>query len=116
MLAQHRSVALKIDSPDLPHKSDVGGVVLDLTHSLQVREGFDALTEKVAARAPGARIDGVIVQPMADISAGLELYLGLADDPVFGPVMVFGRGGIAVKLSTTRHWACRRSICAWRGR
>jgi acetyltransferase len=97
MLAQHRSVALKIDSPDLPHKSDVGGVVLDLTHSLQVREGFDALTEKVAARAPGARIDGVIVQPMADISAGLELYLGLADDPVFGPVIVFGRGGIAVE-------------------
>lgn len=97
MLAQHRALALKIDSPDIPHKSDVGGVVLDLTHSLQVREGFDALTEKVSGRAPSARIDGVIVQPMADVSAGLELYLGLADDPVFGPVIVFGRGGIAVE-------------------
>lgn len=97
MLSAHRSVALKIDSPDLPHKSDVGGVVLDLTHSLQVREAFDALTEKVRARAPGARIDGVLVQPMADTSNGLELYLGLADDPVFGPVVVFGRGGVAVE-------------------
>jgi acetyltransferase len=97
LLAQHRAVALKIDSPDIPHKSDVGGVVLDLTHSLQVREAFDALTEKVRSRAPNARIDGVLVQPMADKSSGLELYLGLADDPVFGPVVVFGRGGIAVE-------------------
>lgn len=97
LFAQHRAVALKIDSPDIPHKSDVGGVVLDLTHSLQVREGFDVLMEKVSKRAPGARLDGVIVQPMADTSAGLELYLGLADDPVFGPVIVFGRGGVAVE-------------------
>ncbi|MFK7792249.1 MAG: bifunctional acetate--CoA ligase family protein/GNAT family N-acetyltransferase [Devosiaceae bacterium] len=97
LLGQHRAVALKIDSADIPHKSDVGGVVLDLTHSLQVRETFRALTEKVRERAPGARIDGVLVQPMADTSAGLELYLGLADNPVFGPVVVFGRGGIAVE-------------------
>ena len=97
LLAQHRAVAMKIDSPDIPHKSDVGGVVLDLTHSLQVRESFDALMDKVRARAPGARLDGVIVQAMADTASGLELYLGLADDPVFGPVVVFGRGGIAVE-------------------
>ncbi len=97
LLAQHRSVAMKIDSPDLPHKSDVGGVVLDLTHSLQVREGFDALMERVRSRARHARLEGVVVQPIVDISAGLELYLGLADDPVFGPVIVFGRGGVAVE-------------------
>ncbi|MEM6710797.1 MAG: bifunctional acetate--CoA ligase family protein/GNAT family N-acetyltransferase [Pseudomonadota bacterium] len=97
LLAQHRAVALKIDSPDIPHKSDVGGVLLDLDQTLQVHEGFDHLMERVAERAPTARLDGVIVQPMADTSKGIELYLGLADDPVFGPVIVFGRGGIAVE-------------------
>lgn len=97
MLSAHRAVALKIDSPDIPHKSDVGGVILDLTHAEHVGVATDALLERVAKRAPDARLDGVIVQPMIDTSAGLELYLGLADDPVFGPVVVFGRGGIAVE-------------------
>jgi acetyltransferase len=97
LLSTHRAVALKIDSPDIPHKSDVGGVVLDLTHDEHVGVATDALLERVAKRAPNAQLDGVIVQPMVDVSAGLELFLGLADDPVFGPVVVFGRGGIAVE-------------------
>ena len=97
MLGHHRAVAVKIDSPDLPHKSDVGGVVLDLTHGEHVAAACEALIARVIKRAPGARIDGVIVKPMVDTSRGLELFLGLADDRLFGPVIVFGRGGIAVE-------------------
>ncbi|MGD1886695.1 MAG: bifunctional acetate--CoA ligase family protein/GNAT family N-acetyltransferase [Cohaesibacteraceae bacterium] len=96
-LSSHRAVALKIDSPDLPHKSDVGGVVLDLIHPEHVRVGFEALIERVTKRAPDAQLDGAMVQPMAETAGGLELFVGLADDPVFGPVIVFGRGGVAVE-------------------
>ena len=97
LLSQHRAVALKIDSPDLPHKSDVGGIVLDLAHPEHVAAATDALMDRVRARAPQARLSGVVVQPMVDTAAGLELFVGLADDPVFGPVIVFGRGGVAVE-------------------
>ncbi|MBV6657557.1 MAG: bifunctional acetate--CoA ligase family protein/GNAT family N-acetyltransferase [Devosiaceae bacterium] len=97
LLGAHRAVAVKIDSPDLPHKSDVGGVVLDLAHPEHVAAATDGLFERVKARTPNTRIEGVTVQPMIDTSGGLELILGLADDPVFGPVIVFGRGGVAVE-------------------
>ena len=101
-LSSHRAVALKIDSADLPHKSDVGGVVLDLTHAEHARAAFDALMDRVGKRAPNARLAGAMVQPMVDTASGLELFVGLADDPVFGPVVVFGRGGVAVEaLSDT---------------
>jgi acetyltransferase len=98
IFAQGDTVVLKIMSRDIIHKSDVGGVVLNLTSSDAVR----AATADILARAkelrPEARIAGVIVQAMVLRPKARELILGLADDPTFGTVIVFGRGGTAVEV------------------
>jgi acetyltransferase len=89
-------VALKIDSPDIAHKTDVGGVRLDCIDARAVREGVAALLDEVSRRAPGARLDGVLVQRM--LSGGTELIVGVKRDPLFGPAIVCGFGGIFVEL------------------
>jgi acetyltransferase len=98
LFAQGATVVLKIMSRDIVHKSDVGGVVLNLTSADAVR----AATADILARAkelrPEARISGVIVQAMVLRPKARELILGLADDPTFGTVIVFGRGGTAVEI------------------
>ncbi len=98
IFAQGNTVVLKIMSRDIIHKSDVGGVVLNLTSPDAVR----AATADIIARAkrlrPEARIAGVIVQAMVVRPKARELILGLADDPTFGTVIVFGRGGTAVEV------------------
>jgi acetyltransferase len=98
LFAQGATVVLKIMSRDIIHKSDVGGVVLNLTSPDAVR----AATADILARAkklrPEARISGVIVQAMVVRPKARELILGLADDPTFGTVIVFGRGGTAVEV------------------
>jgi acetyltransferase len=98
LFAQGATVVLKIMSRDIIHKSDVGGVVLNLTSPDAVR----AATADILARAkklrPEARISGVIVQAMVLRPKARELILGLADDPTFGTVIVFGRGGTAVEV------------------
>jgi len=98
IFAQGATVVLKIMSRDIIHKSDVGGVVLNLTSADAVR----AATADILARAkklrPEARISGVIVQAMVLRPKARELILGLADDPTFGTVIVFGRGGTAVEV------------------
>ena len=98
LFAQGATVVLKIMSRDIIHKSDVGGVVLNLTSTDAVR----AATADILARAkklrPEARISGVIVQAMVVRPKARELILGLADDPTFGTVIVFGRGGTAVEV------------------
>ena len=91
-------VALKIASPDIIHKSDVGGVALDLHDAEAVRIEAAALIERVRASCPCARLEGVLVQQMVKRSGAVELLVGLSDDPVFGPVVVFGQGGTAVEL------------------
>jgi acetyltransferase len=89
-------VVVKIFSRDITHKSDVDGVRLDLTDAGAVRAAAaDVLTRARAAR-PEARIEGVIIQPMIARAKARELIAGLADDPTFGPVVVFGWGGTAV--------------------
>ena len=97
-LAQGGAVAVKILSRDITHKSDVGGVLLHLT----TREAVADAAAEVMARAkrarPEARIDGVMIQPMIARPSARELILGIADDPTFGPVIVFGRGGTAVEI------------------
>ncbi|MBX9710388.1 MAG: bifunctional acetate--CoA ligase family protein/GNAT family N-acetyltransferase [Xanthobacteraceae bacterium] len=96
--AKGQAVVLKILSRDIPHKSDVGGVVLNLTNADAVR----AVTADILARArvkrPEAHLSGVIVQPMVRKQNARELILGIAEDPTFGPVIVFGRGGTAVEI------------------
>ena len=89
-------VALKIASPDLPHKSEIGGVVLGLDDVEGVEAAFDALMTRAREKAPLARLDGVIVARM--VPPGVETILGTSQDPVFGPVVMFGLGGIFVEV------------------
>jgi acyl-CoA synthetase (NDP forming) len=86
---------LKIVSPDLPHKSDAGGVRLSLGSAAAVEQAFAEMCAEVRATRPDARIDGVLVQPQL---RGVEVILGATIDPHFGPVMVFGVGGTAVEV------------------
>lgn len=88
--------ALKVVSPDIAHKSDVGGVVLGLADAAAVRQAHAAMLARVAEAAPGARIDGVSVQRMAD--RGIEVIVGGTTDPQFGPVLMFGLGGVFVEV------------------
>ena len=102
VLAVHASCVIKIHSRDIQHKSDVGGVTLDLTNPQAVREAAAAMLARVAALAPQARIEGVTVHPMIKRPQGRELIAGLAEDPTFGPVVLFGRGGKAVEVFNDR--------------
>jgi acyl-CoA synthetase (NDP forming) len=89
-------VVLKIVSPDLPHKTEVGGVALGLRDATDVREAATAMLARVRAAAPAARIDGLLVAPM--VSGGTELIVGATRDPVFGPVIMVGLGGIFAEV------------------
>ena len=98
-------VALKIDSPDIAHKSDVHGVVLDVLSATQVRDRFNEMMEAVRLAQPDARINGVTVQPMAARPLrGMtrEVYVGLTTDDPFGPVITFGAGGTMIELIADR--------------
>jgi acetyltransferase len=101
--AAHRSreigfpVALKIVSPDILHKSDVGGVRLGLGSASAVRGAARAILERVRASAPAARIEGFLVTPMAP-PGGRECIFGIFRDPGFGPVVMFGLGGVFVEV------------------
>ncbi|MHB1219103.1 MAG: bifunctional acetate--CoA ligase family protein/GNAT family N-acetyltransferase [Alphaproteobacteria bacterium] len=90
--------AVKILSRDITHKTDVGGVALDLAGPESVREAAAAMLKRVAAARPEARIDGVTVQPMIRRPGAVELILGMTVDSLFGPVILFGHGGTAVEI------------------
>jgi acyl-CoA synthetase (NDP forming) len=87
---------LKVASPEIVHKSDVGGVRLNLTSLSQVRKAYGEIMVGVQARLPQAAIDGVTVQTMA--KPGIEVVAGLTRDQTFGPVVMFGLGGVFVEL------------------
>lgn len=89
-------VVLKIVSEDLPHKTEVGGVALNLSDAEAVRTAHAQILANVAARAPQARIDGILVAPM--LRGGTELIAGISRDPVFGPVVMVGMGGIYAEV------------------
>ena len=91
-------VVLKIHSPDITHKTDVGGVILDIENEKMLRQAFDRIMANVARKAPTAKIEGVTVQPMVDFKDAVEMILGIKKDPVFGTVMMTGMGGIAAEL------------------
>jgi len=103
-------VALKIDSPDIAHKSDAHGVVLGVASAAQVRERYEELLAAVRRARPDARIDGVTVQPMArpgDAAGGVpglqrEVFVGVITDDPFGPVISFGVGGTMAELIADR--------------
>jgi len=95
-------VALKIDSPDISHKSDVQGVALNIVNATGVRDAYNDMVQTVARLQPKARINGVTVQNMASAKRGREIYVGLVTDDPFGPVIAFGAGGTMIELINDR--------------
>ena len=89
-------VVLKIVSPDITHKSDIGGVRIGLEDDAAVAAAFDEIMSNARAAVPGANITGIAVQHMAD--PGTEIIVGMTTDPQFGPVVMFGLGGILVEV------------------
>ena len=91
-------VALKIDSPDIAHKSDVQGVALNISTGVAARDAYTDMVERVARLLPDARINGVTVQKMAATRQAREINIGVVTDDPFGPVIVFGAGGTMIEL------------------
>jgi acyl-CoA synthetase (NDP forming) len=89
-------VVLKIASPDILHKSEIGGVLLDVRDAGAVRDGFGTLMQRARTARPDARLDGVLVA--RQLAGGVECIMGIQRDPVFGPVAMFGLGGIFVEV------------------
>ena len=98
LLAGGSTVVVKVLSPDIVHKSEVGGVRLNLASEDAVREAVADILARARAARPDARITGVTLHPMVLRPKARELIAGIADDPTFGPVIVFGRGGTAVEV------------------
>jgi len=92
-----RPVAVKILSPDITHKSDIGGVALGLTSPEAVEQVAASIIARANALKPEARIIGVTVEPMIKTGDAVELILGMTEDAQFGPVLLFGHGGVAVE-------------------
>ncbi len=91
-------IALKILSPDITHKSDIGGVALDLENEEAVRKAATAMLDAVGSSQPSARITGFTVQAMISRPQSFELIIGAHEDAQFGPVILFGHGGTAVEV------------------
>jgi acetyltransferase len=98
LLASCKAVALKIRSPDISHKSDVGGVRLDLAHAEDCADAAEAMLNRIKRLKPDARIDGFTVQPMIRKKDAHELFAGVSTDQTFGPLIVFGAGGTGVEV------------------
>ncbi len=90
------AVALKVQSPDIVHKTEAGAVALGLAGDAAVRDGYRSVLARATGAHPGAKIDGVLVQAMAQ--CGQEMILGITRDPVFGPMLMVGLGGIHVEV------------------
>ena len=95
-------VALKIDSPDISHKSDVQGVTLNVLNAVGVRDAYLEMIQAVTKLQPSARINGVTIQNMSNQKRGREIYIGLVTDDPFGPVIAFGAGGTMIELLNDR--------------
>lgn len=98
LLAAGSAVTVKVLSPDIAHKSDVDGVRLNLVSEQAVREAAEGILSRARKAMPQARIEGLTVHPMIVRPKARELIAGIASDPTFGPVLVFGRGGTAVEV------------------
>ena len=92
----HYPVVMKISSPDISHKTDVGGILLDIKSDEEIEKAYLVMMDSVKKKVPEARIDGVIIQKMAE--SGLEVIVGAKLDPQFGHVIMFGLGGIFVEV------------------
>ena len=97
-LAKGLAVAVKIGSRDITHKSDIGGVILNLATEDSIARAATEVMARARRARPDAKVEGVTIQPMILRRGSRELLLGIADDPTFGPVVVFGHGGTAVEV------------------
>ncbi len=95
-------VAMKINSPDITHKTDAGGVMLNLANAQAVPTAYHEMLDNVRQYRPDARIDGVSIEPMVVKPNGRELMVGVTNDPIFGPVITFGAGGTMVEVMGDR--------------
>jgi acetyltransferase len=95
-------VVIKINSPDITHKSEVGGVRLNLKNAHEVREAYTEMMERVQSLASNARLEGVVVQRYVERLGKTEVYIGMATDPLFGPIISFGAGGEHVRWANDR--------------
>ncbi len=95
-------IAMKVDSPDLVHKSDAGGVRLNITNAPAVRNAYHDIIETVQKKHPAARINGVSIEPYLARPNGRELMIGVVRDPIFGPIITFGAGGTEVEIFSDR--------------
>ncbi|MFN5103136.1 MAG: acetate--CoA ligase family protein [Planctomycetota bacterium] len=95
-------VVLKVHSREITHKTDVGGVLLSLKDADEVAEGFDRIMENVGKARPDVRVEGISVQPMVRLENSVELIFGSKKDPVFGPVILVGFGGVTAELYKDR--------------
>jgi acetyltransferase len=95
-------VAMKINSPNITHKSDAGGVLLNLINAQAVRGAYHEIIDNVKLNRPDAILDGISIQPMIVKPNGRELMVGVTNDPVFGPIITFGAGGTTVEIMGDR--------------
>ncbi|TAJ78719.1 MAG: GNAT family N-acetyltransferase [Gallionellaceae bacterium] len=95
-------VAMKVNSRDITHKSDAGGVMLNLGNAQAVRAAYHEITENIKRNRPNAHMEGISIQPMIVKPNGRELMVGVINDPVFGPVITFGAGGTMVEVMGDR--------------
>jgi acetyltransferase len=95
-------IAMKIDSPDILHKSEVGGVRLNITNAPAARNAYHDIIETVKKRHPTARINGLSIEPYLARPNGRELMIGVSRDPIFGPIITFGAGGTEVEVFSDR--------------
>jgi len=95
-------VAMKVNSHDITHKSDAGGVLLNLGNAHEVRAAYQHIHDNIKRNRPNATMDGISIEPMIVKPNGRELMIGVTSDPVFGPVITFGAGGTAVEIMGDR--------------
>lgn len=95
-------VAMKVNSPDITHKTDAGGVMLNLGNALEVRTAYQDMLDNIAQNRPDAHVDGISVESMVVKPNGREIMIGVTSDPVFGPVITFGAGGTTVEVMHDR--------------
>jgi acetyltransferase len=107
-------VVMKIDSPQIVHKTDSGGVRLNLNSLAAVRDAWLEIMDEVKKNRPDAHINGIAIEPMIQKPNGRELVVGMMRDKIFGPTIVFGPGGTSVEAyNSDAPWRCRRSTRFW---
>jgi len=106
-------IVMKVNSKEITHKSDIGGVILNITNAQEVQTAFQKINAAVRLHKPEAIIDGIAIEPMSIKPHGRELMIGVTTDPIFGPVITFGSGESRLRSCMTVPLRFRHSITSW---